>query len=85
MASGHESFVKSLSSEDRLLLTLRDELYSGSWANLKQDLMDRLQGKPFIYKLNLRIEEDLKRIEKLERYETEHKINLADYLGKEKE
>ena len=85
MASPHEGFVKSLSTEDRLLLTLRDELYSGSWANLKQDLMDRLQGRPYIFKLTSRIEEDLKRIEKLERYEAEHKINLSDYLGKEKE
>lgn len=85
MASPHESFIKSLSTEDRLLLTLRDELYSGSWTNLKQDLMDRLQNKPYIFKLTSRIEEDLKRIERLERYETEHKINLSDYLGKEKE
>ncbi len=81
----HEDFVKALSSEERLLITLRDELYSGSWQNLKQDLHDRLHGKPYIFKLTTRIEEDLKRIEKLERYEQEHSVNLARYVEKEKE
>ncbi len=85
MGDAHEEFVKSLTSEERLLITLRDELYSGSWRNLKQDLNDRLQGKPYIFKLSSRIEEDLKRIDKLERYEQEHKVNLARYVGKEKE
>jgi hypothetical protein len=85
MGDAHEEFVKSLTSEERLLITLRDELYSGSWRNLKQDLNDRLQGKPYIFKLSSRIEEDLKRIDKLERYEQENKINLARYVGKEKE
>lgn len=83
--SPHEDFVKALSSEERLLITLRDELYSGSWQNLKQDLTDRLHGKPYIFKLTTRIEEDLKRIEKLERYEQEHSVNLARYVEKEKE
>ncbi|MFH1421290.1 MAG: hypothetical protein ABIH42_01025 [Planctomycetota bacterium] len=85
MASQHDSFIRSLTSEDRLLLTLRDELYSGSWAHLKQDLMDRLNNRPYIFKLSTRIEDDLKRIEKMERYETEHKINISDFIGKEKE
>jgi hypothetical protein len=85
MGDAHEEFVKSLTSEERLLITLRDELYSGSWRNLKQDLNDRLQGKPYIFKLSSRIEEDLKRIDKLEKYEQENKVNLARYVGKEKE
>ncbi len=85
MGDSHEDFVKSLTSEERLLITLRDELYSGSWENLKQDLLDRLHGKPYIFKLSTRIEEDLKRIDKLERYEQEHGINLASYVGKENE
>jgi hypothetical protein len=85
MADPHDDFVKALSSEERLLITLRDELYSGSWRNLKQDLLDRLHGKPYIFKLSSRIEEDLKRIDKLERYEQEHKVNLAHYVEKETE
>ena len=85
MGDPHEDFVKALTSEERLLITLRDELYSGSWRNLKQDLLDRLHGKPYIFKLSTRIEEDLKRIDKLERYEQEHSVNLARYVEKEKE
>ena len=85
MGDPHEDFVKALSSEERLLITLRDELYTGSWKNLKQDLLDRLHGKPYVFKLSTRIEEDLKRIDKLERYEQEHGVNLAEYVEKEKE
>lgn len=85
MGDAHKEFVKALTSEERLLITLRDELYSGSWRNLRQDLNDRLQGKPYIFKLSTRIGEDLKRIDRLERYEQENKINLASYVEKEKE
>lgn len=75
----HVVFYESLSEEEAMLLTLRDELYSGSWEKMEQDLRDRLQGRPYIFKLVNRIEEDLQRIEKLRGYENENGINLADY------
>ena len=62
-----------------MLLILRDELYGGSWDKMSQDLKDRLTGKPYIYKLVHRIEEDLVRIEKLQGYEQKHRIDLAEY------
>ena len=81
----HAEFVRSLAPEERLLLYLRDELYGGKWENLKRDLQDRLEQKPYVFKLSDRIEKDLARIEKLEAYEKRHGINLADYMGKESE
>ena len=62
-------FAKTLTEEECMLLTLRDELYEGSWDNMLQDLRDRLKGKPYIFKLVNRIEEDIIRIEKLRQYE----------------
>lgn len=75
-----KEFAKTLTEEERMLLTLRDELYEGSWDNMLQDLRDRLKGKPYIFKLVNRIEEDIVRIEKLKKYEGEHSVNMADYL-----
>lgn len=76
-------YAKTLTEEERMLLTLRDELYEGSWDNMLQDLRDRLKGKPYIFKLVNRIEEDIVRIEKLKGYEGTHSVNLADFLGGE--
>ncbi|MHC5035732.1 MAG: hypothetical protein ACYTHM_00315 [Planctomycetota bacterium] len=63
-----------------MLVTLRDELYFGSWEKMLQDLKDRLKGRPYIFKLVNRIEEDIERIEKLQQYELKHQVNLAEYL-----
>ncbi len=76
----HHAFVKSLLSEDIQLLVLREELYDSSWEEMRRDLEDRRDGKPFIFKLVNRIEEDLKRIERLSAYEERNNVNLADYL-----
>ena len=86
MATGktsvHEKYCASLSVEERTLVTLRDDLYNGSWDVMLGDLKDRLQGKPYIFKLVNRIQEDIGRIEKLQDYEKKHKVNLADFLKK---
>jgi len=50
-----------------------------------KDLKDRLEGKPYIFKLVNRISADIQRIEKLREYEKKHRINLADYLRKKEE
>ena len=69
-------------TDERTLVSLRDELYNGSWDQMLGDLRDRLQGKPYIFKLVNRIQEDIARIEKLQEYEKKNKVNLADYLKK---
>lgn len=75
----HKEYFDSLSKEEKMLLVLRDELYSGSWERMEKDLQDRRTGKPYIYKLVHRIEEDLVRIEKLRSYELKHRVNLSEY------
>lgn len=62
-----DSATAELSPEDRMLVLLRDELYEGRWDLMRQDLLDRLNGRPYIYKLVHRIQDDLERIERLER------------------
>ena len=81
-ASPHDKFAAGLTPDERTLVTLRDELYGGSWDQMLGDLRDRLKGKPYIFKLVNRIQDDIARIEKLNEYEKKHKINLTEYLKK---
>jgi len=82
-AESYKKFYQSLSEEETMLIVLRDELYNGSWENMWTDLADRLKGRPYIFKLADRIEEDLARIEKMQEYEKTHQINLKDYKNQE--
>lgn len=75
----HQSYYDALAEESKMLLVLRDELYMGSWEKLVEDLRNRLKGRPYIFKLVNRIEEDLERIETLRSYEDKHKLNLRDF------
>ena len=47
------------------------------------DLQARLAGRPFIFKLAHRIEDDLERIERLRAFETQHNIDLSEYVTME--
>lgn len=78
----HELFFESLTAEEEQLIIIRDFLYEGDWSQLTADLEARRAGKPFIFKLNTRIEEDLERIEKLESYEEAHSVDLGEYLAR---
>jgi hypothetical protein len=86
---GHEAddavarFVDAMEAEDRTLLVLRDQLYEGDWQDMRQDLLDRREGKPYILKLAQRISLDVERIDRLWAFEREHDVNLADYLQEE--
>lgn len=72
--------VASLSPEDKVLIDVRDELYGSDWEEMRADLKARLEGKPYIFKLATRIEEDLVRIAKLKAFEQKHRLNLTDYI-----
>ncbi len=72
--------VRSLAKEERLLLEVRDELYGGSWDELEADLRARLAGKPYIFQLATRIEEDLSRVERLREFEEENGVDLGALL-----
>ncbi len=73
-------FVKGLSDEHRMLVVLKKELYGGSWEPMLDDLQNRLAGKPYIFKLVNRINDDIERIEQMRKFEAEHKIDLAEFV-----
>ena len=80
VSADHRAFAHSLSPENVQLVVLRDELYDGSWQEMRQDLESRRDGRPYIFKLINRIDEDLERIERLSEYEERHQVNLGDYI-----
>ena len=73
-------FVDSLSDEQRMLIALKAQLYNGTWEPMLDDLRNRLAGKPYIFKLASRIQDDIGRIEQMSEFEAEHNIDLADYI-----
>jgi hypothetical protein len=73
-------FVNGLSDEHRMLVVLKSQLYDDVWEPMLDDLRNRLSGKPYIFKLVNRIQDDIGRIEKMQEFESEHDINLADYI-----
>jgi hypothetical protein len=44
------------------------------------DLRNRLAGKPYIFKLANRIQDDIKRIEQMRKFEIEQKTDLGEYI-----
>ena len=72
--------LPELSSVERDLVMLRDELYGGSWDAMLSDLKSRLEGKPYVFKLARRIEEDVRLIEELREIEKNEGVNLAEHL-----
>lgn len=73
-------FVNSLRDEHRMLVILKAQLYGGTWEPMLDDLRNRLAGKPYIFKLVSRIQDDIERIEQMQEFEAEHNIDLADYV-----
>lgn len=76
-------FVDGMTSEERMLVVLKRELYEGSWQEMVADLNARLQGRPYIFKLAHRIADDLQRIERLSKFEADNRVDLADYVSLE--
>jgi len=71
-------YVSSLSDEHKMLVALKAHLYGGSWEPMLDDLRNRLAGKPYIFKLANRIQDDIERIEHMQAFEAEHNIDLAE-------
>ncbi|OQB85527.1 MAG: hypothetical protein BWX88_01793 [Planctomycetes bacterium ADurb.Bin126] len=63
-----------------MLVVLKHELYEGSWDEMVADLRARLEGRPFIFKLANRINDDLVRIERLREFERDHRVDLSEYV-----
>ena len=75
-----EDYVKQLSNEHKMLVVLKSQLYGGSWLAMKDDLANRLEGKPYIFKLVNRINDDISRIEQMQEFEEQNGVDLADYV-----
>lgn len=63
-----------------MLVVLQSQLYQGSWQGMLNDLRNRLDGKPYIFKLANRIREDIERIEKLLEFEKKNNVKLSDFV-----
>lgn len=75
-----KQFIDKLSSEHRMLIVLKSQLYEGRWEPMLDDLQNRLAGKPYIFKLAGRINDDINRIKQMQQFENEHHVDLADYV-----
>ena len=73
-------YAKTLSEEYRMLVILKHQLYGGSWEPMLDDLRNRLSGKPYIFKLAHRIQDDIERIEQMRKFEQEHNVDLTEYV-----
>lgn len=73
-------FIRSLDEPHRMLILLKSQLYGGRWEPMLDDLHNRLEGKPYIFKLANRIKDDVERIGRMMEFEKEHKVDLADYI-----
>ncbi|MBI5763983.1 MAG: hypothetical protein HZA51_10710 [Planctomycetes bacterium] len=76
------SLLGTMTTEEWMLVRLRDQLYGGHWDEMRIDLEQRRRGEPYIFKLVHRIEEDLERIARLQELETRLGINLGTHLPK---
>ena len=79
-ASAAEEFARRLTENERTALAIRDELYGGSWTRMREDLEARRTGRPYVFRLASRIDEDLRIIEKLSEYESREKVDLSAYV-----
>ncbi len=77
-----QKLLSRLSPEEKQLLLLRNELYDGSWEEMETDLRNRLEEKPYIFRLSNRIEADLARIARLRAYEERYGMSSGILVAK---
>lgn len=75
-----DAFVRGLNDQYRMLIILKSQLYGGQWEPMLEDLGNRLEGKPYIFKLANRIKDDVERIQEMQAFEVEHSVDLADFV-----
>lgn len=74
-------FLAALTAEQRMLIILKKQLYGGQWQPMLEDLKNRLNGKPYIFKLVNRIQDDIERIEKIAAFEKQTGVDLSDFVN----
>ena len=73
-------YVKTLGNKHRMLVVLKAQLYGGRWEPMLDDLKNRLAGKPYIFKLTNRINDDVERISEMREFEETHGVDLGDHV-----
>ncbi len=73
-------FIDSLDDKHRMLVVLKSQLYGNRWEPMLEDLRNRLEGKPYIFKLVNRIKDDIDRIERMKSFEADYKVDLTEYI-----
>ena len=73
-------FMDRLTPEQKLLLVLKRDLYDGDWRPMLEDLENRLAGRPYVFRLAHRIEDDLARIEQLRELEAHYEVDLGSFI-----
>jgi hypothetical protein len=75
-----QDYVRGLDNEHKMLVVLKARLYGGRWEPMLDDLKNRLEGKPYIFKLANRIKDDVERIEQMQAFEEANDIDLSEYV-----
>lgn len=78
-----EQFAHNLDEAHRMLVVLKAQLYGGRWEPMLEDLQNRLEGKPYIFKLANRIKDDVERIHQLMEFEKDNNVDLSDFVSLE--
>ncbi|HML75302.1 MAG TPA: hypothetical protein PKB02_12500 [Anaerohalosphaeraceae bacterium] len=73
-------FIDTLDDKHRMLVVLKSQLYGNRWEPMLEDLRNRLEGKPYIFKLVNRIKDDIDRIERMKSFEADYKVDLTEYI-----
>jgi hypothetical protein len=74
-----QKIIAQLTDEEHMLIRLQAELYEGSWDALLNDLCNRLEGRPYIFKLPNKVRDDITRVKKLRSFEERYDINFPDF------
>ena len=74
------NYVNAMDNEHKMLVVLKTQLYGGGWEPMLDDLQNRLQGKPYIFKLANRIKDDVDRIQEMIEFEQDNNVDLADFV-----
>lgn len=73
-------FVDALDEKHRMLVVLKSQLYDNRWEPMLEDLHNRLEGKPYIFKLVNRIKDDMERIDRMRQFESDHNVDLSNFV-----
>ncbi len=73
-------FVEALDEKHRMLVVLKSQLYDNRWEPMLEDLHNRLEGKPYIFKLVNRIKDDIERIDRMRQFEKDHNVDLSNFV-----